>query len=112
MKNEVLFVCTMATGLAFCDKGREEHGDYVRLCFLPFSTLKPEWSKTKMTDGVRKQIEEQVLEMQIRTGKIVKTSTCGQSAFLGEHAEAGLAVKSLMKKFPKLPVCENCLQDI
>ena len=74
-----LFVGIFPAGISYADRTIEEHGDYKKLAFLPYSTLKPTFYKCP--DDLRKEIEEDI--KQYKKGEDLQISTCGQSVILG-----------------------------
>lgn len=112
MNRECLFIAIHSGGVGYSDKNREKDGDYLRLCFLPYGTLVPQWTDAKMSDALRKEIEKEILSMQIHCGRRFETSATQQTVLLGGEAEPGLAIKSLMKRYPNLLPRDNCLQNM
>lgn len=51
-----LFIGVFPCGLSYCDKTKEEDGDYKKLAFLPYSTLKLKFYNCP--PELRKEIEE------------------------------------------------------
>lgn len=39
---DALFSCCMPCGFTWCDRTKEEHGDYKRIAFMPYDTMKLE----------------------------------------------------------------------
>lgn len=81
-----LFVATFPTGLSFCDRAREKHGDYVRLAFLSFRTLRLEWTpEGAITPSeMQRAIEAHAADLQARRGELYTVSACGQTVRLGD----------------------------
>ena len=76
-----LGVFVMATGIAYCDTSKEKHGDYLRVAFLPFSTLIPEWLAPR--SKLRPAVEADMLSVQRRRGENFQISASGQTVRLG-----------------------------
>lgn len=71
----------MATGLAFCDKSREVHGDYKKVAHLFFSDLRLEISDHRST--LLPEIEKQAYELRQKRGQPFQVSSAGQTVTLG-----------------------------
>jgi len=80
---ERLFIGTFPTGIAYADREREWDGDYMRIAFLPFSTLKLEWSPGRHPAELRKLIECDAAVIARRRGQEFQVSEAGQTATLG-----------------------------
>jgi hypothetical protein len=79
-----LFIGVYSTGLSYADRERERDGDYLKLAFLPYRTLKLEWSRgVRVPPELRKEIEESAFKMQCRAGEDFKISSSGQTVKLG-----------------------------
>jgi len=39
---DALFCCCMPCGFTWCDRTKEQHGDYKRIAFLPYDTMRLE----------------------------------------------------------------------
>lgn len=52
--NDRLFIGMYPEGIVYADRGREEHGDYMRVAFLPYSTLKLEVNEAADPDLITK----------------------------------------------------------
>lgn len=85
MTNDRLFVGVWATGLTFCDRTREENGDYKRIAFLPYSTLVLEWSKGRHPADLRAEIEAEAAKVIARRGESFQIDTCGHTVVLGKR---------------------------
>lgn len=83
MSASSLFVGVYPTGLVFADRAREHAGDYLRLAFLPFSTLELEWSGAKMPQELRDAITAQAAALEARRGEPYQISAAGQTVTLG-----------------------------
>lgn len=80
--NERLFIGSYSTGVVYADRGREVHGDYARLAFLAFRSLKLE-IEPNCPRGLRDQIVTHAASIQSRRGEQYPVSTSGQSVTLG-----------------------------
>ena len=81
-----LFIGSFPTGISYADKQRERDGDYLRLAFLPFRTLKLEWAKRVTVPlDLRYQIEQHAERLRARRGEDYPVSASGQTVKLG-HA--------------------------
>lgn len=69
-------------GLVFADRHRESHGDYKRLAFLSYHTLKLEFEPDAPAH-LREVIEKDVAAMNLKPGATFQISTCGQTVRLG-----------------------------
>jgi hypothetical protein len=78
-----LFVGVFPCGLSFCDKTRDENGDYLKVAFLPYATLKLEWYG-KCPADMRLRIEATASEMIDKRGQEFRVTTSGQTVMLGE----------------------------
>lgn len=82
-----LFIGTFPTGISYADRQREKDGDYMRIAFLPFSTLTLEWSPGKHPPELKKIIARDAAQMAKRKGQEYQVSTAGQTVTLGRgHA--------------------------
>lgn len=77
-----LFSGVFSTGIGYCDKSRERHGDYVRCGFLTFSNLELEIEKDCPAD-LRDLIIADAKAIQDRAGQQYQVSTSGQTITLG-----------------------------
>jgi|TARA_R110002012_G_scaffold256500_1_gene436694 hypothetical protein len=82
--DERIFVATMATGIGYADRTREEHGDWKRLAILFYSDLRAEIEPDCLPD-LAQQIREHMAPIQARRGEQYQISTSGQTITLG-HA--------------------------
>jgi hypothetical protein len=80
---ERLFCGKYPCGLVYADRGREEHGDYLRLAFLSYETLELRWSEVSMPEELRQRITESAAEVQARRGEHYQITTSGQTVLLG-----------------------------
>jgi hypothetical protein len=78
-----LFVGVYPTGIAYADRARTKHGDYLRLAFLPYSTLEIEWSRgVTVPAELQALIEADAHAMQERAGQEFRVSASGQTVIL------------------------------
>jgi hypothetical protein len=86
-----LFIGSYSGGIVYADRTREEHGDYKRLAFLPWHTLKLEIyipangdSKT-YRERVQwvKLITDHARTIQEKAGQLYVVTACGQTVRLG-----------------------------
>lgn len=78
-----LFSGVYPTGIVYADKARERDGDYLRVAFLPFSTLQLEWSPGQHPAELRAEIERDAAEVIARRGEQYPVSSSGQTVTLG-----------------------------
>jgi len=72
----------MPTGFWWTDTSREEHGDYAKLAFLPFSTLNLEVFPG-CPEALREVIEKEAAGLQAKVGEEYQISGSGQMITLG-----------------------------
>ena len=78
-----LLICYFPTGIAYADRLREESGDYRRIAFLSYRTLKLEPAKN--ADRILlEQARQHAFTIQSMRGQEFTVSTCGQTVILGE----------------------------
>lgn len=78
-----IFAGVFSTGISYADRLTEEHGDYKRLAFLPFSTLKLE-IENDCSPELRSIIAADAAGIQARRGQTFQISSSGnQSVRLG-----------------------------
>lgn len=83
-----LFIGVYPAGIVYADKKRERDGDYLRLAFLPYSTLALEWTRDVDIAGeLRSIIEEDARTY--KAGELCTVSSCGQTVLLGDSAKSG-----------------------
>lgn len=78
---ERYFAGVYPTGISYCDKATEEHGDYVCVAFLPFRELELEIRKPR--HPLLPMIRENAAQIIARRGEQYPTSSCGQYITLG-----------------------------
>lgn len=79
-----LFIGVFPCGLSYADRWTEQHGDYKRLAFLPYSTLVLQVEPDCPPD-LRTEIETDAATIIARRGQPFQVSACGQTVTLG-HA--------------------------
>lgn len=84
-KNDDLFIGIFPAGISYADRSRERDGDYMRIAFLPFDTLKLEWRANQMPAAMRKQIERHARAMTKKRGQDFQVSQAGQTVRLGSR---------------------------
>ena len=62
-----LFVGTFPTGYVYCDKSKEEHGDYMKIAILFFDTL--ELKIYKPNSKLLPEIKDQLDKRGVKYGK-------------------------------------------
>ena len=75
-----LFAGMFPEGIVYADKGREEHGDYAKLAFLPYRTRVVEYAKNCPPE-FRELIEADA--KQYKLGEVVQISSSGQGRVWG-----------------------------
>lgn len=85
-KIDPIFLAIMPTGWWWTDKTREEHGDYAKLAFLSFATLKLEIFKG-CPEHLKARIENEAGKYQSMRGQDYQISTAGQTIRLGHALE-------------------------
>jgi hypothetical protein len=78
-----LFSYVAPCGIVYTDRKREKSGDYLRLAFLPFSTLKLEWEKVRIPAEMKAAIEADAAKLAARAGEDFQISSSGQTVRLG-----------------------------
>ena len=79
-----LSIAVFPTGFSYADRGREKHGDYVKLARLPFGTLELEWTGESMPPAMRARILDHARKIQGRRGESYVVSQAGQTVTLGK----------------------------
>jgi hypothetical protein len=77
-----LFSGVFPTGISYCDRRVEEHGDYKRCALLSFSTLELDIRKGCSSD-LKARIIEDAAKIQARRGEQYQVSGSGQTITLG-----------------------------
>jgi hypothetical protein len=78
-----LFAGIYPTGIVYADKSREVDGDYMRVAFLPFSTLELEWEAVQTDAAMREEIQQDAGRVIARRGEQYPVSASGQTVTLG-----------------------------
>ncbi len=81
-----IFVATLATGIGYADRTREEHGDWKRLAILFFSDLRADIEPDCPAD-LESQIRSHRATIQARRGELYQVSTSGQTITRGHALE-------------------------
>ena len=81
-KSDRLFIGVYPGGIVYSDRGREQHGDYARLAFLPYDTLELQWEpgSAAFADVIRAS----AAKIQARRGEAYPISASGQTVRLGK----------------------------
>lgn len=82
---ERIFAGIYPEGIVYADRHRERGGDYARLAFLSFGTLKLEIEKD-CPEELRPRIVADAERIQARKGERFQISTSGQTITLGFRA--------------------------
>jgi hypothetical protein len=80
--NARLFIGLFSCGFSYADRHHEKAGDYKRLAFLPYSTLKLEVYKD-CPDYLLPFITDHAAHIQSKKGQPQEISTSGQTTILG-----------------------------
>lgn len=80
--SERVFVGTYPEGILYADRVVEEHGDYKRIAFLSYSTLKLSLSRECSPD-IAQYIQSHAKALQDRKGEHYQVSASGQTVELG-----------------------------
>jgi len=83
-----LFSGVYPTGIVYADKARERDGDYLRVAFLPFSTLQLEWAPGSHPAELRAEIERDAAQVIAQRGEQYPVSASGQTVKLGKENPA------------------------
>ena len=79
-----LFAGVYPCGIVYSDRARERHGDYLRLAFLPFRTLRIEWEPgITIPADLRAAIMRDAAGMEAKRGELFPVSSSGQCVRLG-----------------------------
>lgn len=85
MSEDRLFIGVFPAGLVYADRHRQEGGDYKRLAFLSYRTLRLTVEADCPAD-LRAEIEADAKAMQARRGEAYQVSATGQTVILGSAA--------------------------
>jgi len=77
--NKNLFVGTFPTGYVYCDRSKEENGDYMKIAILFFDTLELKIYKPK--SNLLEEIKENA--KRYKKGMEITVSGSGQTRILG-----------------------------
>ena len=88
MSDDRLFIGVFPAGLSYCDRTREEHGDYVKLAFLSYRTLRLSFTPagSAAPKSLYDEIKAHAIGMQRRRGEAFEVSATGQTVILGSAA--------------------------
>ena len=78
-----LFVGVYPTGIAYADRRTEEHGDYKKLAFLDYRTLRLR-EYVKPDHDLLPAVREDADAIIAQAGEEFQISTCGQTVTLGQ----------------------------
>jgi hypothetical protein len=81
MSGDALFIGIFPAGISYCDRTKEEHGDYKRVAFLSYATL--ELDVYAPRSPLLPRIQEHAAGLQARRGEEFQVSTSGQTITLG-----------------------------
>lgn len=79
-----LFIGVFPCGLGYADTRREEHGDYVQVAFLPYSTLVLKVDRPK--SDLLEQVQAHAAGIIAKRGENYRVSGCGQTVLLGDKS--------------------------
>lgn len=88
-----LFAGVYPTGIVYADREREIDGDYMRVAFLPYSTLELQWAPGQHPRELRDEVELDAARLQSMRGQEFQVSTSGQTITLGKRNPADLTAK-------------------
>lgn len=81
-----LFIGTYPTGIVYADRHREVDGDYAKIAFLPYASLRLQWSAGNIPPELRELVEDDANRIIARRGQPFEISSSGQTVILGgEH---------------------------
>jgi hypothetical protein len=80
-----LFIGVFSTGLSYCDRTKEKDGDYLKVAFFPYDTLKLQFY-VKCDPELREMIEQDAATM--KPGTTFQISSCGQMMTLGRRRQS------------------------
>jgi hypothetical protein len=78
-----LIITKMPTGLYYCDKNREEHGDFMQIANISYGTLQLQWNGRRGSPEMRAEILRDARLIQSQRGEEFRVSTAGQTITLG-----------------------------
>lgn len=77
-----LFIAKFPTGIGYADRSKEEHGDYKRVAFLYYRTLRFEPEKNANRELIE-QARQHAVAIQAMRGQEFRVSASGQTVLLG-----------------------------
>lgn len=81
-----LFIGVFPTGIGYADTGREEHGDYKKLAFLPFSSLTLQFYPGAA--AFKSAIQRHAKTIQAKRGQDYAVDSVGHTVLLGRKPAA------------------------
>ena len=78
-----LFIGTYPTGIVYADRHREVDGDYAKIAFLPYGSLRLQWSAGNIPPELRELVESDAQAIIARRGQPFEISSSGQTVILG-----------------------------
>ncbi len=84
-----LFAGVTPTGIAYADKQRERDGDYLKVAFLPFQSLRLQWSPGNHPPELRELVQADADAIIARRGQPYEVSSSGQTVILGGERARG-----------------------
>ena len=84
--NQRLFIGTYPAGLVYADREKEVRGDYKRLAFLPYDTLKLDVERD-CPGELEVEIVNHARTIQCQVGQHYRTSTTGSEVLLGSKVK-------------------------
>lgn len=81
-----LFAGTYPTGIVYADRAQEVDGDYKRIAFLPYGSLRLQWSAGSIPAELRAEVEADAAAIIARRGQPFEISSSGQTVILGGAA--------------------------
>lgn len=84
--NNRIFIGTYPAGIVYADREREVGGDYARLAFLPYDTLKLD-VEAKCPAELEREIINHARTIQCQIGTHYRTSATGSEVLLGSKVK-------------------------
>lgn len=81
-----LFSGITPTGIVYADREQERDGDYMRVAFLPFQSLRLQWAPGNHPAELRELVEADAASIIARRGEAYEVSSSGQTVILGGSA--------------------------
>jgi hypothetical protein len=91
VEDDRLFIGVFPCGISYADRKVEEHGDYKRLAFLPYSSLGLEWFKD-CPESLRGRIIADASKIQARRGEDFQISAVGQTIKAGRESLIAVSI--------------------